>query len=74
MKVGQNHATGKLIIKLLEASGYIVEKFKPLRKGFFKGEAGWTDHGRKHVAKESGLNHSMNDDVRDAIFTVLHFK
>ena len=74
MKVGQNHATGKLIIKLLEASGYIVEKFKPLRKGFFKGEAGWTEHGRKHVAKESGLSHSMNDDVRDAIFTVLHFK
>ena len=74
MKVGQNHATGKLIIKLLEASGFIVEKFKPLRKGVFKDETGWTKHGRDYVAKESGLDHRMNDDVRDAIFTVLHFR
>jgi hypothetical protein len=74
MKVGQNHAAGKLIIKLLEGSGYTVEKFKPLRKGIFKDETGWTRHGREYVEKESGLSHRMNDDVRDAIFTVLHFR
>jgi hypothetical protein len=74
MKVGQNHASGKLIIKLLEASGYIVEKFKPLKKGILKNENGWTKHGRDYVEKESGLSHRINDDVRDAIFSVLWFR
>lgn len=74
MKVGQNHATGKLIIKLLEAAGYTVIKFKPLKKGIFKDEKGWTQHGRDYVKKQSGLTCRMNDDTRDAIFTVLYYR
>ena len=73
--VGENHATGKLICKLLKAAGYTVNEFKPLGKGAFKTlEGRWTDTGRRYVEKESGLSHRMNDDVRDAIFTVLHFR
>lgn len=73
--VGENHETGKLIIKLLKAAGYVVTEFKPLKKGIFKSlEGSWTQHGRDYVQKESGLSHRMNDDVRDAIYTVLHFR
>lgn len=73
--VGENHATGKLICKILRAAGYNVIEFKPLRKGAFKTLAGsWSDTGRRYVEKESGLSHRMNDDVRDAIYTVLHFR
>ena len=73
--VGENHATGKLIGKILRAAGYNVIEFTPLRKGAFKTLAGsWSEIGRNYVQKESGLSHRMNDDVRDAIYTVLHFR
>ncbi|GGH42678.1 hypothetical protein GCM10007423_39480 [Dyadobacter endophyticus] len=73
--VGENHGAGKLICKLLKAAGYTVTEFKPLKKGAFKTLAGaWSDTGRRYVEKESGLSHRMNDDVRDAIYTVLHFR
>lgn len=73
--VGENHATGKLICKLLKAAGYSVIEFKPLRKGAFKTLYGsWSETGRMYVQKESGLSQRMNDDVRDAIYTVLHFR
>jgi hypothetical protein len=73
--VGENHATGKLIGKILRKAGYTVIEFSPLRKGIFKTiEGSWTDHGRKYVEKESGLSHRMNDDVRDAIYTIIHFR
>lgn len=73
--VGENHATGKLIIKILRAAGYTVIEFKPLRKGAFKTLAGsWSEIGRRYVEKESGIVAQMNDDVRDAIYTVLHFR
>jgi len=73
--VGENHATGKLIGKILRAAGYQVVEFKPLRKGPLKLTSGsWTKQGRDYVAIQSGLYHRMNDDVRDAIFTVLHFR
>lgn len=73
-KVGENHATGKIISKILSASGYKVIEFSPLKKGIFKTSDGWTEAGRRYVEKESGLKHRMNDDVRDAIYTVLHFR
>lgn len=73
--VGENHATGKLICKILRAAGYTVIEFKPLRKGAFKTMAGsWSETGRRYVEKESGIGTRMNDDVRDAIYTVLHFR
>ena len=73
--VGENHATGKLIIKILRAAGFEVQEFKPLKKGVFKTKAGpWSQVGRDYVKKQSGLSHRMNDDVRDAIYTVLHFR
>ncbi|WP_051350113.1 hypothetical protein [Dyadobacter alkalitolerans] len=73
--VGENHATGKLIAKIIRKAGFIVHEFSPLKKGIFKTMEGyWTDHGRRYVEKESGLSHRMNDDVRDAIYTILHFR
>lgn len=73
--VGENHATGKLIGKIVRAAGYDVHEFKPLKKGAFKSVSGsWSETGRNYVHKQSGLNHRMNDDVRDAIFTVLYFR
>lgn len=73
--VGENHATGKLICKLLRAAGYNVIEFKPLRKGAFKTlEGTWTEIGRRYVQQQSGLSHRMNDEARDAIYTVLHFR
>lgn len=73
-KVGENHATGKIISKILGAAGYNVIEFTPLKKGIFKNANGWTEIGRRHVENSSGLSHRMNDDVRDAIYTVLHFR
>lgn len=73
--VGENNAAGKLICKILRAAGYQVIEFKPLRKGLFKSRSGaWTKLGREYVQKESGLTHRMNDDVRDSIYTILHFR
>lgn len=73
--VGENHATGKLICKILKAAGYTVIEFKPLRKGAFKTLAGsWSDTGRRYVEKESGITTRMNDDVRDAIYAILIFR
>ena len=73
--VGENHATGKLIGKIVRAAGYEVQEFKPLKKGAFKTLAGsWSEIGRNYVHKQSRLTHRMNDDVRDAIYTVLHFR
>lgn len=74
MKVGQNHATGKIIIALLEAAGYTVEKFRPLVKGIFKTTKGWTKVGKEYIAKQSGLSRRLSDEECDAIFAVLHFK
>ena len=73
MKVGQNHAIGKVIIALLEASGYLIVKFQPLKKGILKGPNGWTKVGRTYIELHSGLRKRINDDVRDAIFAVMNF-
>jgi len=73
--VGENHATGKLIAKIIRGAGYNVVEFSPLRKGIFKKLSGsWSDLGRNYIENQSGLKHRMNDDVRDAIFSVLHFR
>ncbi|WP_215235733.1 hypothetical protein [Dyadobacter linearis] len=73
--VGENHATGKLIAKILRKAGYAVNEFSPLKKGIFKDlDGSWSSHGRQYIEKESGLSHRMNDDVRDAIYTILHFR
>lgn len=74
MKVGQNHAMGKTIVKILEAAGCTVQTFKPLRKGIFKKSTGWTKYGREYVQEQSGITKRINDEVRDAIYAVLHYR
>lgn len=74
--VGENHAAGKMLVKMLEKAGYQVFLVRPLSKGngILKSKQGsWTQHGRKWIQERSGISEKMNDDVRDAVYLVCHF-
>ena len=75
--VGQNAGTGKMLVKMLQKVGYRVFIFEPLGKGrgTLKGIDGrWTVLGKKHIIDISGITSSINDDTRDAIYIVNHFR
>ncbi|WP_138481510.1 hypothetical protein [Dyadobacter bucti] len=75
--VGENHAAGKMLVKMLEKAGYKVFLVQPLSKG--KGllktkEGRWTEPGKKYIIEKSGIVGAINDDVRDSIYLVEWFK
>lgn len=71
--VGENHAAGKMIEKILIKAGYTVELVSPLAKGPFKSLKGsWSVLGRQYITKRTGITKGINDDTRDAIFLTLH--
>jgi DNA mismatch repair ATPase MutS len=72
MKVGQNHAVGKMLAAELRSLGFETIDTKPLFKGLFKGKNGWTKLGKDHIISQTGITSRMNDEVRDALYIVLN--
>ncbi|WP_157474621.1 hypothetical protein [Dyadobacter sp. Leaf189] len=70
-KVGQNQASGQLLMRMLEKQGFIVKEIKPLVKGVLKRDGSWTVTGRKFIEENTGIKSRINDEVRDALFIVL---
>ena len=72
---GMNMGAGQVLVQILEHAGYKVELVKPLDKGLFKDtqKGRWTKAGQDHITQRMGFKAVMNDDVRDAVFIVLHF-
>lgn len=75
MNVGENHATSKIIGRLLRKAGWEVVEIAPLGKGkgFLKGLKGWTPAGKKYIEERSGLK-NLNDEKRDAAYIVMAFR
>lgn len=74
MRVGQNHAVGKITVRMLRKAGYEVFEVRPLKKGFMKNDSGWTPAGRKHLYEISGLTHKIGDDQKDAILLACAYR
>lgn len=72
--VGQNHATGQLLVQILKKAGFEVKEIEPLAKGVLKGRKGWTPTGRRYITEASGIEGRMNDDVRDAVYILLRYR
>jgi len=72
MKVGQNHAVGKMLASELRSLGFEVIDTKPLYKGPLKGKNGWTKAGKDHIVSQTGITTRMNDEVRDALYIALN--
>ena len=73
-KVGENHAMGKFLSTQLQKAGFIVIEIPPLEKKQLKVEGKWTPMGRCYVRDATGIASPINDDVRDALMIVLHFR
>lgn len=74
--VGENAGAGKMLIRMIEKLGFEVWPVRPLSKanGILKTIQGsWTEYGREFIKRASGINR-MNDDVRDAVYLVIHFR
>jgi len=72
MKVGQNHAVGKMLASELRSKGFEVIDTKPLYKGLLKGKNGWTKAGKDHIIAQTGITSRINDEVRDALYIALN--
>ncbi|MPR36584.1 hypothetical protein [Salmonirosea aquatica] len=72
--VGENHAMGKFISGQLQKAGFTVIEIPPLEKKHIKVEGKWTPMGRRYVRDATGIHSPINDDVRDALMIVLHFR
>ncbi|MCF0070256.1 hypothetical protein LZD49_07220 [Dyadobacter sp. CY261] len=70
-KVGQNHASGQILMKMLQKEGFEVQEIKPLVKGILKKDGKWTHSGKKFIVENTGITSKMNDEVRDALFIVM---
>lgn len=75
--VGENAGAGKMLIRMIEKLKFIVFPVAPLSKG--KGilktiQGNWTDYGRDFIKSSSGITARINDDVRDAVYLVIHFR
>lgn len=73
--VGENHAAGKMMHKILIKAGFTVILVSPLAKGPLKSLKGsWSDLGKQYIEKKTGISKGINDDVRDAIYLIIHDK
>jgi hypothetical protein len=68
--VGENQATGKLILSMLKKAGYKVTEQAPLQKGPLKENGKWTELGRAFIVRVSGITARINDEVRDAVYLI----
>lgn len=69
--VGENQATGKLLLAMLHKVGYEVIQQTPLKKGPLKTNGKWTKVGRDFIVQNTGITARINDEVRDAIYLII---
>ncbi len=69
--VGENQATGKLILSMLRKAGYEVIEQIPLEKGPLKRDGKWTRTGKEFIVQNTGITARINDEVRDATYLII---
>lgn len=75
MRVGMNHASSKIVARMLKKAGHEVVEIPPLQKGLFKKNGVWTRIGKEYLRQHSGYNGRIVDgETCDAIYIVMKFR
>lgn len=75
MRVGMNHASSKIIARMLKKAGKDVIEIPPLQKGPFKRDGVWTKLGKDYLKEHSGYTGKIvSGEICDSLFIVMHFR
>lgn len=75
MRVGMNHASSKIMARMLKKSGHEVVEIPPLQKGVFKKDGVWSKLGKDYLREYSGYTGKIvSGETCDSIFIVMHYR